>query len=307
MSLPIHSSISDVERDTGLAKETLRVWERRYGFPLPERDQFGDRMYPPEQVARLHMVKRLIDLGYRPGKLIQMEDDALRQLASQGAQQLQANADGPSKQALEVVSVCKAHDVAKLRQILHQELNARGVERFIVDFVGPVTSTLGACWASGTLAVFEEHLFTEALQSVLRTVIHSMPAPRTTPAPSVVLTTFPQERHGLGLLMAEAMFTAHGARCLSLGTQTPVAEIAAAAVAFPADVVALSFSSSMHPRHIADGIHDLRKRLPPAVMIWAGGAHARFARRADNSVRLLELDAVGASLAAWRKGILVAA
>jgi hypothetical protein len=26
-------SISDVERDIGVAKETLRVWERRYGFP----------------------------------------------------------------------------------------------------------------------------------------------------------------------------------------------------------------------------------------------------------------------------------
>ncbi|MBK8767339.1 MAG: MerR family transcriptional regulator, partial [Burkholderiaceae bacterium] len=28
-------SISAVERDTGLSKDTLRVWERRYGFPLP--------------------------------------------------------------------------------------------------------------------------------------------------------------------------------------------------------------------------------------------------------------------------------
>ena len=31
-------TIADVERDTGLSKDTLRVWERRYGFPLPLRD-----------------------------------------------------------------------------------------------------------------------------------------------------------------------------------------------------------------------------------------------------------------------------
>lgn len=28
-------SIAAVERDTGLTKDTLRVWERRYGFPTP--------------------------------------------------------------------------------------------------------------------------------------------------------------------------------------------------------------------------------------------------------------------------------
>ena len=39
-------SIAAVERDTGLSKDTLRVWERRYGFPTPDRDGFGERAYP---------------------------------------------------------------------------------------------------------------------------------------------------------------------------------------------------------------------------------------------------------------------
>ena len=37
-------SIAAVERDTGLAKDTLRVWERRYGFPQPVRDAFDERL-----------------------------------------------------------------------------------------------------------------------------------------------------------------------------------------------------------------------------------------------------------------------
>ncbi|MET1081887.1 MAG: MerR family transcriptional regulator, partial [Burkholderiales bacterium] len=28
-------SIATVERDTGLSKDTLRMWERRYQFPRP--------------------------------------------------------------------------------------------------------------------------------------------------------------------------------------------------------------------------------------------------------------------------------
>src|SRR5271165_2475103 len=36
--------IAAVERDTGLSKDTLRVWERRYRFPLPLRDTSGERV-----------------------------------------------------------------------------------------------------------------------------------------------------------------------------------------------------------------------------------------------------------------------
>jgi DNA-binding transcriptional MerR regulator len=42
----LHFSIAAVERDTGIGKDTLRVWERRYGFPQPGRDSFGERSYP---------------------------------------------------------------------------------------------------------------------------------------------------------------------------------------------------------------------------------------------------------------------
>ncbi|MBV5332313.1 MerR family transcriptional regulator, partial [bacterium] len=62
-------SIAAVERDTGLSKDVLRMWERRYGFPLPLRDPNGERSYPAEQVDRLRLIKRLMDQGHRPGKL----------------------------------------------------------------------------------------------------------------------------------------------------------------------------------------------------------------------------------------------
>ena len=56
-------SIAAAERDTGLTKDTLRVWERRYGFPRPDRDGGGERAYPLEQVEKLRVVKRLIGLA----------------------------------------------------------------------------------------------------------------------------------------------------------------------------------------------------------------------------------------------------
>ena len=63
-------TIAAVERDVGLSKDVLRVWERRYGFPVPNRDPHGERLYPAVQVLRLGLIKRLMDLGHRPGRLM---------------------------------------------------------------------------------------------------------------------------------------------------------------------------------------------------------------------------------------------
>ena len=63
----ISFTIASVEKETGLSKDTLRMWERRYGFPAPGRDPAGDRLYPAGQVERLRLIKRLIDQGHRPG------------------------------------------------------------------------------------------------------------------------------------------------------------------------------------------------------------------------------------------------
>ena len=75
-------SIAEVERDVGLSKDVLRVWERRYGFPAPERDVNGERLYPAEQLARLRLIKRLMDQGHRPGRLLSMPLEALESLPS---------------------------------------------------------------------------------------------------------------------------------------------------------------------------------------------------------------------------------
>ena len=63
---PVLWSIADIERETGLGKDTLRVWERRYGFPQPLRDARGDRLYDPPQLERLMLLKRLLDARWCP-------------------------------------------------------------------------------------------------------------------------------------------------------------------------------------------------------------------------------------------------
>ena len=49
-------SIGALARATGVPAETLRTWERRYGFPEPERTSTGHRRYTLETLERVRMV-----------------------------------------------------------------------------------------------------------------------------------------------------------------------------------------------------------------------------------------------------------
>ena len=69
--------IAEVERHTGLGKDTLRVWERRYGFPSPGRDDQGQRFYTQPEVERLRVIATLLRAGHRPGRVVTLEHSAL--------------------------------------------------------------------------------------------------------------------------------------------------------------------------------------------------------------------------------------
>lgn len=298
----VTSSISDVERDTGVAKETLRVWERRYAFPQPLRDPNGERVYPIEQVRKLRLVKRLIDLGFRPGKVIQYSSDELQALSGQASGSTGTVVPPPQLQAY--LDLCKSHQMEALRRKLSQALLMMGLKSFVIDLVAPLTALVGDAWASCQLATFEEHLYTESLTVVMRSAIFAMPQSGASNlgAPRILLTTLPQERHGLGLLMAEAMCVAESAHCISLGVQTPLLDIVEAARVQAVDIVALSFSAATNPRQAQDGLAELRTRLDGTTQLWAGGGNAALKRRRPPSVRVFALADLAGAIAEWRAG-----
>lgn len=266
-------TISAVEREVGLSKDVLRVWERRYGFPSPRRDANGERLYPLEQVRRLRLVKRLMDQGLRPGRLVCGSLEELEKLAGGTVQGAPAAARAPASEApAELLDCLRAHDASRLHGTLKRQLAQRGLAEFVQDRIAPLAVQVGDAWARGDLEVYEEHLFTEVASRLLRQAILDLPAGA---GPVVLLTTVPDEAHGLGLLMGEAMLSLRGARCINLGTQVPLMDIARAADAYGVDVVALSFSSGFAARRIPELLRQLRDSLPEQVGLWACGAAVR--------------------------------
>lgn len=289
-------SIAAVERDTGLSKDTLRVWERRYGFPVPARDALGERAYPIDQVEKLRVVKRLLDAGHRPGRIVPMPLAELGLLCESPAEASPAAPD-----LRPYLALIAGHDAHGLRHELTRQLSRLGVARFVVDLIVPLNGAVGDAWMRGQMEVYQEHLYTEAAQVVLRQAIASIPDAPAGAAPRVLLSTFPGEPHGLGLLMAEAMFALEGCHCISLGVQTPLWDLVLAATACRADIVALGFSGCMNPNQVIDGLQELRGKLPPAVQLWSGGsAPVLHRRRVDGVLPLASLDGVAAELLRWR-------
>jgi DNA-binding transcriptional MerR regulator/methylmalonyl-CoA mutase cobalamin-binding subunit len=292
--------IAAVERDTGLSKDTLRVWERRYGFPQPRRDGSGERAYPLDQVDMLLLIKRLLDQGFRPGKVIGRPMTELVRLAEgKTTAPRAAEAREPSDELTRYLACVSEQRFDDLRRQLSQAVLRLGLARFILDVMAPLTTMVGDAWFRGRIQVFGEHRYTEVTQSLLRNAIATIPT--SAARPRVLLTTFPQEPHGLGMLMAEAMFALEGARCVSLGVQTPLGEIAAAARAEPADIVALSFTPVVSPNQVVAGLTELHRNLLPPTEVWAGGSAPVLRRRPPSVVQVLgSLADIGPAVADWR-------
>jgi MerR family transcriptional regulator, light-induced transcriptional regulator len=301
--------IAAVERETGLGKDTLRAWERRYGFPVPQRDASGTRGYPRALVDRLALIRRALLAGQRPGRLLAMApvelDAVLAGLASTPVPRMRANAPGAADllDIADGLEALRAGGAQALRHWLTLGLARTGLAAFVIDGVAPLTVAVREAWLDGRIAAHEEHLFSQVVQAVLRSALVPFQAGLVLRGPRVLLTTVPGEAHGLGLLMAEVLMALQACRGLSLGTQTPIADIVAAAAAHRMDVVALSFSGSLPPAQALPALAALRAGLPAGVQIWAGGASPalRGLRLAGIRVmpRLVDIDD---AVAEWRAG-----
>jgi DNA-binding transcriptional MerR regulator/methylmalonyl-CoA mutase cobalamin-binding subunit len=296
--------IGAIAHEIGLTKDTLRVWERRYGFPQPLRSTGGERLYPQEQVTKLRLVKRLLDAGHRPSKVLPQSIERLQQLAEDSG----VGQDAPDAELDRLVEMLRVGRYDDFRFELLKRAAREGLAHFVVDVAAPLSARIGNAWAAGTLQVYHEHLYSEAMQVTLRSLLRPLSEALRGRGvhPRVLLTTLLGEAHGLGILMAEAMFALADSECIALGTQTPQQDIIDAVAAHDIEIVALSFSASMPVQAVVNGIADLRQALPPEVVIWVGGSSPALRRKLpDGVLNVAGLVPVEGAVAQWRQNAML--
>jgi len=289
------ASIGDVERETGLSKDTLRVWERRYGFPAPARNMNDERVYPEDQIQRLRIIRRLLDAGFRPGRIVGLPLEQLSAVLAPVPTIGATDADDWPQRALQLI---KSHRADTLRQQLVQLLLQLGLRQFILDVIVPLNALIGNAWLQGAIEIFEEHLYTEQVLNLLQHALGAIPS--SSQAPRVLLTTLPGEEHQLGMLMAHAFFAIEGAQCVSLGTQTPPSDILKAADAHRVDIVGLSCTAASPARATQLQLSTLRENLIARVELWVGGNVALDPHKIAGMRRVTSLTEIPAELTRWR-------
>ena len=291
-------SIGALSRATGIAVETLRTWESRYGFPVPERKPSGHRVYPMAAVPRLLRIAQALALGHRAGQVVAASEGALGQLlaAVPRAAEAPSAAGGEPVGVSSLLRLVERFQAEPLRQALVADWARLGPVEFLETRVAPLVRAVGDAWERGELEVNHEHFLSERVSDLLGAL--RMPFEDRARGPLVVYATLPGELHGLGLQMSALVLTAGGCRSLYLGTDVPVRQLSPLARDLEARVVAVSVSRASRGPASAGTLRRLRELLPRRVLLVVGGEGAPAARPGIEVVTSLrELDAWGRRLA----------
>lgn len=274
-------TIGALSRATGIPVETLRTWERRYEFPVPTRKPSGHRVYPLSAVPRLRRVAEALARGHRPAEVVPISEVALETLLN--ALRTKAPAEPPAREQpvvpvdapaeiRELLAAVAEFDGAALRRRFEQGWIALGPMAFLEQVATPFLREIGRAWQRGDFAIRHEHFASARLSDFLREA--RRPFEDGADGPRVALLTLADDQHELGLLMASIAFALEGWRIVYLGPNTPSDQAASLARDAALGAVAVSISASYAADRGEEELRSLRRALPRAVPLVAGGAGA---------------------------------
>jgi methanogenic corrinoid protein MtbC1 len=291
-------SIGAVTRRTGLTDHTLRAWERRFGFPRPQRLPSGHRRYSSEDVQRLILIVSALHSGHRASDVVPMELASLRALSAASAPSpvRAPGADAGFDVWFEgMLRAATVFDGQRLRTLLAAEATVLGARPFLRRRAAPLMVEVGERWARGEIGVRHEHFVSEALEFQLKHLVEVLRPAEV--GPTVVIACLPEEIHTFGVAMVAVELAALGAAVRPLGRSTPLEEIAQTATTVDASSVAISVSLFAEPEPTRRSLAALAELVPDGVPIWVGGAGSTDLEPLPESVQVLShLDEVEEAL-----------
>ena len=271
---------SEIERETGFGKEQLRKWRQRFGFPPKESNGEGKIAYSGHTVDQLHLIKRLLEAGFRPAQVVGKTVLELEKLKLELG--LSAVAHAPDESILTLIEYIKLNDLKGFLSLLIKKRGKQIMLDFVQNTIAPLMIGIGDAWRRDEIDIHHEHLCTAHIERYLHAEILRL-RPRDG-LPVILLALPPGEHHLLGLLMAEAVLAEEGAVTINIGSGIPLNNLKLAAMSCKADVVALSFSFAHPSKDILPTILHFRRLLPPEIQIWVGGAGISVIRKKPKGV-----------------------
>lgn len=212
--------IGELAERTGVAPETLRAWERRYGLLRPHRTDGGHRRYAQADLARVLNVLRLRRSGL-PTSLAAAHVSASSSLIASPPSRTPATDVDELRQRL--WRAAEALDAGAIRAALQDAGRVLTVADLLDEVIVPTLWRLGDEWRKGPRHVAREHLASTVLRSWLLSRLEEMSDPD---GATVVVACPDGELHDLGAVMAALALAEAGWRPVVLGASTPWASTA---------------------------------------------------------------------------------
>src|SRR5712671_583177 len=271
--------IREVVRITGLRREQLYMWQRRYGFPAPLRDAFGDRVYPSDQVARLKLIKQLLSEGWRAGAVVPLTESVLQSMLG-----LTVEDPAPLPGEIEAaVKLLAQHRIGELQNHLSKLLAGQGMRKFLEATLIPLNEAVHERVVRGEMQNFQELRFGDLVQRLLRDVTRLVRPQRE--AQHVLLATPPNDPNQLGLAILELLLFTEGVNCLTLGSGVPAQEVAGAARSYKVALVVLLFDRGISGKIAGQEIRPLRTALPEGLPLVVSGRAVNLLAKPIPNVR----------------------
>ena len=214
-------SIAQVETLTGIHAHTLRIWEKRYGFIIPERTDTKIRYYSDAQLKTLLNVSVLLDAGFKISKLAKMSHSELSAVSLEI--QSSTASDQTDVKAL-IISMIDFEE-SRFEEIFQISVIRRGLLQTIVSVIYPFLHQVGVLWSVTKVMPAQEHFISNLIRRKLLAAIDALPTSKHKQAKKVILFLPENEHHEIGLLLAYYIFKNAGWMTIYLGANVPIENI----------------------------------------------------------------------------------
>jgi MerR family transcriptional regulator, light-induced transcriptional regulator len=270
---PAQYPIRAVSKLTGIAIDTLRAWERRYGAVTPDRDNRG-RMYSDSDIARLRLLRGAVERGHSIGRLAGLSDKELHHFAAT-AGDTAAPAEPMRRAALDtgaLVTALHKYDAAGVDQQISRLAALLPPLELLRDVLMPVLAQVGDDWHRKSARIAHEHLMSSTMRNILGSFLRLYARPEA--SPRLLFATLAGERHEIGTLGAAMLAASGGLGVAYLGPDLPAREIVESVKPAGAHVLVLGLTATSAGKASERELRTIVRDLPKEVELWAGGRGA---------------------------------
>ncbi|MFZ5858021.1 MAG: MerR family transcriptional regulator [Chloroflexota bacterium] len=235
-----------VLKETGIAADTLRAWERRYGLPLPERTAGGHRLYSQFDIETIKWLMARQAEGLSISRAVELWKeqsasgvDPLAGAASQAVTTLTTSPVNASLDALraEWIASCLKFNETAAEQTLNQAFSMFPVEAVCMDVLQKGLAQVGELWYENRASVQQEHFASALAMRRLDALLAASPAPSR--KQTIIVGCPAEEWHAFTPLLLSLLLRRRGLNVIYLGANVPTEQFAEMAASVRADLVVL--------------------------------------------------------------------